>query len=396
MLLLPGQYNSSLQPQLLLDMLSSHYASLSLSSGFSNSSTSSSTSTPLLPLTIALNHGILSYPQPLYSGQSTFIPALNHTTITIPPGSFLVAPNTWAAFTSSSTRIIIWDAIPDFAQLPFSSASSVLKLTDIQSAACSPPCSSMGTCSSSGKCICPLNFAGQSCESCASGFFGPSCQPCPSDCAKCDQGLTGSGKCLVPEVSNLPSSCNCLNGVCNGNGCTCNPGWTTDSNGTACATCAPGFFLDANGDCSSEYLINDFSCISFRCLIASSVCQLLCSQCSGGTGDCTVCKSGFTPDKNDPSKCIGNPSQDCPNGHFFDGSNCTACSSECSTCSGSTSKDCITCPPGRYMNNGQCVKADDANGVCLNTTMIADTLKNECDGTCFSESRIIDVFLMLY
>jgi hypothetical protein len=58
---------------------------------------------------------------------------------------------------------------------------------------------------------------------------------------------------LVPVVSNLPSSCNCINGECGANGqCTCIGGWTSASNGTQCAACAPGYFLDTNGNCESE------------------------------------------------------------------------------------------------------------------------------------------------
>ncbi|KAF8481423.1 hypothetical protein JB92DRAFT_3038461 [Gautieria morchelliformis] len=363
-LLLPGQYTSSSQPQLLHDALSSQQASLSLPSGFSNSSTSSSA--PSLPLTIALQPGVLSYPQPLYRGQSAFtqLPAgANRTTASIPPGSFLVAPNTWAALTSSNTRIIVWDAIPDFSQLPSSSAGGALSLSDIQSAACSPPCASTGTCSTSGQCSCPVGFAGQSCESCASGFFGPSCQPCPSGCATCDQGQTGSGKCLVPAVTNPPSSCNCLNGVCGSNSqCTCNAGWTTSSNGTACASCAQGFFLDSQGTCS--------------------VCGLGCTQCSDGTGDCTACKSGFTQNPGDPTQCIPSTSSSsapCPDGSFSNNNTCTLCSSSCQTCSGPTSNDCIVCTSNTFIHNGQCVGVD-VNGVCSGTTLFANAVKHECDG----------------
>lgn len=57
----------------------------------------------------------------------------------------------------------------------------------------------------------------------------------------------------MPVVSNLPSSCNCINGECGANGqCTCIGGWTSASNGTQCAACAAGFFLDTSGNCESE------------------------------------------------------------------------------------------------------------------------------------------------
>jgi EGF-like domain len=149
-------------------------------------------------------------------------------------------------------RVILWNSIPDVSQLP-ASASGSLSLLNLQSSSCSPVCSGDGICSSSGTCQCPSGFTGSSCEACSSGFFGPECQACPSGCTSCDDGISGTGRCLVPVVSNLPSSCNCINGECGANGqCTCLSGWTSASNGTQCAACAAGFFLATNGNCESQ------------------------------------------------------------------------------------------------------------------------------------------------
>lgn len=130
------------------------------------------------------------------------------------------------------------------------------------------------------------------------------------------------------------------------------------------------------------------------------VCQLGCSQCSDGTGDCTSCKSGFTQDGNDHTKCItvspsGSTIQQCPDAFFLAGNNCTVCSPACQSCTGPTSNDCFACSAGHFTLNGQCVGAD-GNGVCLGSTMVADNIKLECEGTRFNESRTVDVFLMLY
>ncbi|KAG2356313.1 hypothetical protein BDR07DRAFT_1339973 [Suillus spraguei] len=120
-----------------------------------------------------------------------------------------------------NSRVILWNSIPDVSQLP-ASASGSLSLLNLQSSSCSPVCSGDGICSSSGTCQCPSGFTGSSCEACSSGFFGPECQACPSGCTSCDDGISGTGRCLVPVVSNLPSSCNCINGKCGANGqCTC-------------------------------------------------------------------------------------------------------------------------------------------------------------------------------
>jgi len=364
-LLLPGQYDASTNPQLLHALLTSSSSTLSPSPGFANGSTIS------LPLNLALQPGLSSYPQANFSGSGTFTPLpetnASISSSTFSAGSIMLASNVWAAVASSSSstdRVILWDSIPDLAQI--STLSSSLSVLEIQSAACSPPCAGAGICSAAGTCTCPTGFTGSSCESCAPGFFGPNCQACPTGCASCDEGITGTGRCLAPLVSNPPSSCNCLNGACGSSGqCTCNPGWTTADNGTACAKCSSGFFLTSDGNCQ--------------------VCQLGCTQCADGTGDCVTCKSGFTQDANDRTKCIPAQSQTstgtpCPDGSFSDGTTCSVCSPLCQTCSGATSNDCIICGAGKVSLNGSCV-SPDGNGVCTGSTMIADNNKHECDST---------------
>lgn len=247
--LLPGQYTATTNPQLLHNLLTSSSATLSRSPGFGSASLTS------LPLNLQLEPGLAIYSQRLYSGQAAFsqLPSapLNNSSTPLTASSIALSSNIWIAVTSSSsfnTRFVLWESVPDVSQLP--SSVSSLALVDIQSSACSPPCSGAGVCSTAGTCTCPTGFTGSSCESCASGFFGPNCQPCPQGCPSCDQGISGSGRCLTPIVDNAPSKCNCLNGRCGANGqCSCNPGWTTNDNGTACAKCAPGFFLTTTGDC---------------------------------------------------------------------------------------------------------------------------------------------------
>ncbi|KAH8100328.1 insulin-like growth factor binding protein [Cristinia sonorae] len=362
-LLLPGQYDSNTNPQLLHSLLTSPSTKLSSAPGFANGSSIS------LPMTVALQPGLSTYPQAFFAGSGTFTPLPeSNATIsasTFSAGSIMLGANVWAAVastTSSTERVILWDSVHDLSQV--SRLSSSLSVLEIQSASCSPPCAGAGICSASGTCTCPAGFAGSSCETCAPGFFGPNCQSCPSGCASCDEGITGTGRCLVPVVPNPPSSCNCLNGACGSNGqCTCNPGWTTGDNGTACAKCASGFFLTSDGNCQ--------------------VCQLGCTQCADGTGDCITCKSGFTQDANDRTKCIPAQSQTsagttCPDGSFNNGNTCTPCSPLCQTCSGPTSNDCIICGAGRVSLGGSCV-SPDGNGVCTGSTMIADNNKHQCD-----------------
>jgi hypothetical protein len=256
-LLLPGQYTSTSNPQLLHSVITASSASLKFSPGFANSSSSTSIS---LPLNVALQPGLALYSSSLYSGQGSFtsLPTspIRNSSSPLSAGSLALSSNVWVAVNSSSSkRVILWDSIPDFGQLPSGSAQSLF-LVDMQSASCSPPCAGSGICSALGSCTCPPGFNGTSCESCAPGFFGPNCAQCPSGCTSCDDGISGSGRCLAAPVANSPSSCNCQNGQCGLNGqCTCLAGWTTAANGTACAKCTAGFFLDSTGNCEGSFLL---------------------------------------------------------------------------------------------------------------------------------------------
>ena len=247
--LLPGEYTIRTNPQLVHILKSTTAGNLSQSPGFNQSSFNP------LPFDISLQAGVVIYANSLYAGQATFSPLPSthmKNPLPLPASSFALSKKVWMALNSGSNNnsIIFWEAVPDVSQLP-SAASQSLAIVDIQSYACSPACSGSAVCSASGKCNCPPGFTGSACELCANGFFGPTCQSCPSQCQTCDQGISGTGQCLVPLVSNEPATCNCVNGQCGTDGtCACNTGWIDDATkGTACAQCAPNFFLTSAGDC---------------------------------------------------------------------------------------------------------------------------------------------------
>ncbi|KAJ6523452.1 insulin-like growth factor binding protein, partial [Mycena vulgaris] len=363
-LLLPGQYTATTNPELIHDLLTSPHATLSPTPGFANSSTLS------LPLNVAVAPGLAIYAQTLYSGKAAFssLPSAPVATASSPlvAESLAMSSSIWVAMSfGSNGRVVLWDSVPDTAQLPFRSTGSIF-LLDMQSSTCSPPCASSGTCSAAGTCTCAPGFNGTACETCAPGFFGPACKACPAGCASCDEGISGTGRCLTPPVANPLTACNCLNGECAADGtCACNPGWAAAANGTACAKCAPGFFATSTGDCK--------------------VCELGCTSCADGTGNCLTCGTHFTQDQNDSTKCTtvlataaGVP---CPDSSFSDGTNCLACSASCNTCAGPTANDCTLCPNLHYLtNNGSCVTAS-STGVCDGSNLIADNNKGKCD-TC--------------
>ncbi|KAI6123178.1 growth factor receptor domain-containing protein [Pisolithus croceorrhizus] len=362
-LLLPGQYTSSTNPQLLNELLTSSSATLSPSPGFANSTANTSVT---LPFTVQLQPGIATYPKALYSGEGSYINLSTNSSASFSDAASLAfSGNVWAEVTAASSRVIFWSSVPDVSQLP-TAASGSLSLVKLESSTCSPPCSGSGVCTASGTCSCPPGFSGSSCEECSSGYYGPTCRPCPSGCTSCDDGISGTGRCLSTTVSNPPSSCNCINGQCGSNGqCTCLPGWTSASNGTQCAACANGYFLDSSGNCE--------------------ICQLGCAECAAGSGDCITCQSGFTQNANDRTMCNAvsqttSSGTTCPDGSYSNGSSCEPCATECQTCTGSTSNDCVICASGTYSLNGSCVQTNSV-GVCQGSSLIANNNKHECD-TC--------------
>ncbi|KIL62256.1 hypothetical protein M378DRAFT_81478, partial [Amanita muscaria Koide BX008] len=368
--LLPGQYTSTASPQILHDVLTASSSSLSPSAGFNVSSSVT------LPLNLQLQPGLATFTETLYSGRTAFagLPSspVGNTSTPLNAGSITLSPGVWAAVKAGTNRFVLWDSIPDLSQLPIS-ATTALSLSDLESNACSPPCSGSGVCTAAGTCQCPQGFTGSSCESCATGFFGPHCQSCPSNCTRCDDGINGSGLCLLPITKNAPSSCNCLNGLCGSDGqCACNPGFTKADNGTACAKCSPGFFLTSDGNCQGN-----------ADGVVRLVCQLACVSCADGSGQCTQCQSGFSLNNADHTKC--NPPQQvtgsgtvCPDGSFSNGNSCQLCDSTCQTCKGSTSNDCTLCASNLYSVNGTCVTTN-TDGICTGTNLIADNNKHECD-----------------
>lgn len=176
--------------------------------------------------------------------------------------SFEFVGDIWAVGTSSkdnSSRVIIWASAIDSSALPFPAGTD--QIIDIQVGGCPEPCSGAGTCSldsGSPVCKCPDGFNGTQCEICDEGFFGPNCQPCPENCKTCDQGISGSGLCLVPAPPN--PDCQCRNGECDSDGkCICLPGWGSSNNGTECAQCRQGFYLkkeaDGNGRAGCQSMV---------------------------------------------------------------------------------------------------------------------------------------------
>jgi hypothetical protein len=114
------------------------------------------------------------------------------------------------------------------------------------------------------------------------------------------------------------------------------------------------------------------------------VCDVGCTQCADLTAECTSCKTGFTQDPTDKTKCDPLPQatssgSPCPDGSFSNNGVCALCSSVCQTCTGPSPNDCVLCASGQFLFNGNCVSVN-TNGICQGTNgMIADNIKHECD-----------------
>ncbi|KAH7107233.1 growth factor receptor domain-containing protein [Auriculariales sp. MPI-PUGE-AT-0066] len=371
--LLPGTYASNISPDNLRTTLSNTASRLNYATGFAPTNATGAQSIAF-PVTIALQPGFLSTSASLFRGQTQFhsVPAttaaVNETRgVTAEAGGSLVlSSNVWAAFTTGSadSRLVVWDSVADLAQLPSGAGQSKLTLVDLQSTTCTPSCSGNGVCTAAGTCVCPegSGFTGKSCETCLPGFFGPQCLPCPEDCDKCDEGATGSGQCLVPKVTNAPSTCSCVNGLCGANGaCACNEGWQDGTDGTKCSICKPGFFKATDGSCQ--------------------VCDQGCERCQDSNGTCTQCTTGLTNDANNARKCVApTTSSQCGSNTFPNpsGTGCLNCSPSCATCFGAGPSACLQCALSTYKLDGLCVPTDNA-GVCSGSKRVANNAKNTCD-----------------
>ncbi|KAG8834647.1 hypothetical protein FRC17_007949 [Serendipita sp. 399] len=145
-LLLPGQYAANVQPTSLSQALTSATATVTFTTGFSNSTTATS---PSLPLNVALQPGLLNYPSDLYTGDPSFIPLPQSINSTFNPtsinrGSIILAANTVAAIEADNNgvknRVVLWDTVPFISQLPYTMAGN-LRILSLLSSSCSPACS---------------------------------------------------------------------------------------------------------------------------------------------------------------------------------------------------------------------------------------------------------------
>lgn len=174
--LLPGTYSpatSAFRTDNTSADLSSVFSSQSVPTvptGFSASGSVDSSSSA--SYTVALQPGLTTYSSAMYQGSSTRISppqnASNSTASRFPQKveSLLLTSDTVAIarFASDkSTQMVLWDSLYDAGQLPSGAGSGGLDIVQVQSRACTPPCSSGGVCNADGTCACAPGFTGKTC-----------------------------------------------------------------------------------------------------------------------------------------------------------------------------------------------------------------------------------------
>ncbi|GAA6006393.1 calcium-binding EGF-like domain-containing protein [Rhodotorula paludigena] len=356
--LLPGTYSSSssafANASSSLSSTFTRQATAESSNGFSTSGSLTSS------FTVSLRSGLTAYSSPLFQGDASYLElpsaASNETSSSYPSSveSLLLTSNTWAIAQFAddpSSRLVVWDSIADVGELKGGTGSGGLSIVQVQARGCSTPCASGGMCTGNGTCACLEGFTGSTCSDCAAGHFGKSCQPCPEGCTDCDAGITGSGLCrdVVASNATLPSSCNCINGVCDGSStgatCTCGAGWTSATNGTQCAACASGYYMSSSGDCRDG--LQPLSSDATKCTTATT---------ASSNGTFVTCSART----------------------FWDAStsSCVECNPLCETCYKQGADGCLSCrsPNVLMPAGGGCVAVDSRSGVCNGAANGTDTV----------------------
>ncbi|KAJ8347152.1 hypothetical protein SKAU_G00285530 [Synaphobranchus kaupii] len=218
-------------------------------------------------------------------------------------------------------------------------------------------------------------------SSCDDGYYldGSVCRKCSENCVKC----TSSDICTecAPDTSLHGSVCHR----------SCEPGSFYSREHTdcepcnrACATCT-GVGEGACTRCAEGFLLEERVCVP-SCsdgfypvthLGTCNRCDSSCLTCVGPRGTCSSCVSGLALQS---GTCVH--SGNCKDGEYQDESGeCHLCDLTCHLCKGPESWDCISCTPGRSLEEGRCDTGCSpgkypSDGQCY----LCDNICEECSG----------------
>ncbi|KAE8539232.1 hypothetical protein D1P53_004330 [Cryptococcus gattii VGV] len=302
-------------------------------------------------------------------------------------------PNGWYAVLGQGK--VLWGAIPEKNLLPMSVSWMGISYAGIS--ACSPACSSHGTCiatNTSATCKCDEGWAGSICDSCATGYYGTSCTVGPSNCTIWDDGYIGTGKCLGTATSasgGMPLSVDVIMEHVPPPQSVLVPldGRPTLSYPRPCATLVPkGSFKMSTIIVSVGITQPDLHIVPPNTFTA---CPLGCEKCelqanTNSTAACTSCSSTLSLSTTNPTICVSSNGT-CFSGSYYDSStsSCESCSPACSTCTGPGTSECLSCASPRVNLQGSCVGYDSTTGNCdsslsgLEGLFVVNNQKSECD-----------------
>ena len=198
------------------------------------------------------------------------------------------------------------------------------------------------------------------CIYCKKGLYldTGACLLCSSACETCMENNTKCTSCLDPQLlqDNICVLTCSLGYYRENNLCIKCPHGCLDCNSTKCVSCLPGFKFKGNG-CAYPCGIGFFDKDVSNC----EACSSKCSICSGNQDNCSKCSSG----------------------HYLKGTSCLNCSSPCKTCN---SSNCLSCVDQFYFYNDECLEiCPDGlfaqNGVCKECSsdcLTCDVDKNNC------------------
>ncbi|KAH0576091.1 Cysteine-rich membrane protein 2 [Spironucleus salmonicida] len=245
------------------------------------------------------------------------------------------------------------------------------------------------------------------CLTCADGKYlsGGACTECDTKCATCSGSEdTACQSCTNGNFLNVTTCATCVSGTTMNCTCGTSQNCSTCSDDMAkCATCSGEYDMAANPPCSKckagyfETSETPKTCTKCDEKCATCTAADSCQTCANGNvlngNTCSACVSGQTMsctcgtskhcstcDSNEMTKCKTcindydpngeTPCEKCKPKYFEDSttspSKCTACSSNCITCTSSTV--CNTCEDGFYIKDNQCI-------ACNTTQMTACTCK---------------------
>ncbi|XP_048828851.1 proprotein convertase subtilisin/kexin type 5 [Brienomyrus brachyistius] len=213
-------------------------------------------------------------------------------------------------------------------------------------------------------CVAGLYLEGGRCGSLCSPRSYPAgdgtCAHCPTHCEACANGRTCDRCSFLYLLLDGVCKASCPEGyfedLDQGLCVPCHPSCASCSGPEAddCASCTMRMPRLYQGSCSVDCPVGTY----YQSAVGECQdCDQTCMSCSGPEAtQCTQCKPGLVLDPN-TMRCGITGGSSCPPRTFLhkDGFSCLACHSSCSSCVGPGASQCETCTVPRYLYNGSCV-----------------------------------------